>query len=154
MPKTKFDIYVSYHANQIDEVEAFLKGMRHCALSCWTKKSDSGEQLDESIKVMTYSNIFLCFFSTDYKKSIKCRSELSFSIEQKKQIYFFVFDEANVSDYVSKMHYEPKLEKFTNTSCSLKNWTESHYEIFEQKIEDILKENHLISIKAPNIFNN
>lgn len=149
---TKCDIYVSYHPHQVDEVEAFLKGMRHCSLSCWSKKSESGDQLDQSIKIMTYANIFLCFFSADYKKSIKCRSELSFAIEQKKQIYFFVFDDANLGDYVSKLHYEPKIEKFKEET--LKSWSESHYEAFEHTIEEILKDNNLISIKPHNIFSN
>lgn len=151
---TKCDIYVSYHPNDLDEVEAFLKGMRHCSLSCWKKKSDSGDQLDEAIRAMTYTNIFLCFFSTDYKKSITCRSELSFAIEQKKRIYFFIFDDANAGDYIKKLNYEPKVEKFTSSSNSLKNWSENHFEIFEQTIEAILKENNLISVKPANIFSN
>ena len=145
MTEEQYDIFISFHHNQMDELDAFLRGIRKGSYRCWANNKQSIHGIDICFKAMIDANIFLYFLSKDFAKSIKCRSEISFAIEQRKNVIFFIFDDFDASQYVEKF---PEDTKIFHIDGSIKYWDDHQFENFEKTVEEIFK-NHSIPLNNP-----
>ncbi|CAF0709619.1 unnamed protein product [Brachionus calyciflorus] len=96
-----YDIYLSYHKNQINDVERFYNRFKQSGLRVWYDQLYKYENInlfDDSLAALTHSFLFVCFWSKSYKKSLKCRAEYSTACEQKTKIIAFLIDDLEPSD--------------------------------------------------------
>lgn len=97
------DVFISYHKNQINEVQRFCCRFRKSGIKIWCDQICNKPKInifDDSLSALTNSYLFVCFFSKIYAKSLKCKTELMVAQEQKIQIVLFVLDDIDTEDAI------------------------------------------------------
>ncbi|RMZ95693.1 hypothetical protein BpHYR1_026942 [Brachionus plicatilis] len=103
-----YDIFISYHKDQINEVQRFCTRFRQSGIRLWCHQISNNSLInvfDDSLTALTHSFLFVCFMSKSYKNSLKCKAELMTAQEQKIQIVLFLFDDLSEKDSIFNYPY-------------------------------------------------
>lgn len=84
-----YDIFLSYHKHQSNEVFKFYRALRNTNMRCWldqvgSKRSQSA--YDESMSAIRDSQLFMFFDTQKFRNSLQCRVELAIALEQNMPI--------------------------------------------------------------------
>lgn len=134
----KYDLYISYHPAQRELVRTFCDQInKNENIRIWCDESCSSSF---NVRALQSSEMFICFPSKEYKKSIKNRIEYSIAIEQDMKIITvdeYLIENAPLEhvhpvDQQTTKHIQSSInENFINSFFKLiKNQTE----IFSQKL--------------------
>jgi hypothetical protein len=92
-------LFVSYDDFQDEYVKHLLKGLKRQNGLLKVKKYEQNESYDVYLNAIRDCDIFICCLNDDFDRSVRRRAELAFCIEQKKQIYFFVFEKMQNTNF-------------------------------------------------------
>jgi hypothetical protein len=113
----KYDLYISYHAAQLKEVEKVIKSFKNANLKMWHEH----DLFETDLEALQSSFMFVCFPSKEYKKNIN--NKIEYSIARQKEMKIITFLQNEEADQVRNNekdnHIKVNLKRISHKELSM-----------------------------------